>query len=192
MQKNDHPGSSSEEDMFNATDLISEAVQPAAHPLMEDQGAHATKGDTMDLISNICTFFADLALVQEELTAVTGRVKATEDDVSSLSQKQVRAVEQLQCFQILHSAVQTLLDTLDNTKSLKIRGLTESIADREIPHWTRESKNNMVDNYYQLPKSPRAPAAAPCHVLLPDIPRQMGVLRWHSNLKSPSNSRKCN
>ncbi|CAH2323204.1 Hypothetical predicted protein [Pelobates cultripes] len=55
----------------------------------EDELALATKGDIMDLMVNIWVFFwGDLAVIQEEVMAVTDRVRATEEDITSLSQNQ--------------------------------------------------------------------------------------------------------
>ncbi|CAH2306317.1 Hypothetical predicted protein [Pelobates cultripes] len=86
-------------------------IQGADHPeeplQSGDRGAATTKSDFMDLMVHICTIFhADLAVVQEELTAVTDRVKATEKEVSSLSQRHADAAEQIRLLRASHEAIQ--------------------------------------------------------------------------------------
>ncbi|CAH2248851.1 Hypothetical predicted protein [Pelobates cultripes] len=70
----DHLSSSSEEDLVDAPDAKPGAEQPVIYLQLENRGALATKGDIMNLV----VFRADLAVVREELTAITDRVKATE------------------------------------------------------------------------------------------------------------------
>ncbi|CAH2282023.1 Hypothetical predicted protein [Pelobates cultripes] len=67
-------GSSSEEDPLDAPDAIPEARDPFVTAPMGDLGAPATKGDIVNLLKNVrCLFHADMAILREDVTAVTNR-----------------------------------------------------------------------------------------------------------------------
>ncbi|CAH2315581.1 Hypothetical predicted protein [Pelobates cultripes] len=81
-------GYSSEEDPLDSPDTIPEADDPFSAIQVGDLGAPATKGDILGLLKNLRTWFrTDIALLREEVTAVTDRVKATEEDISSIAQR---------------------------------------------------------------------------------------------------------
>ncbi|CAH2283819.1 Hypothetical predicted protein [Pelobates cultripes] len=134
----------------------------------------------MEHMVNIRTFFrTDLAVVREEVLAVTDRVKATDKDISSLSQHQAGTTEQSQPLQTSPTAMQVQLDTLDNARwhnNLKVRGIVEFFTDGELPHFFRHlfsallpqlrRKNYLRDSTHRLPKSEKAPLEAPRDVLL--------------------------
>ncbi|CAH2283283.1 Hypothetical predicted protein [Pelobates cultripes] len=112
-----HYVSSSKKELLDAPDPIQGAVHPEELLQSKDRGAQATKGDIMNLMVHIHTFFhANLAVVQEELMAVTDRVKAMEKDVSSLSQHQADVVEQIRHLQASHKAIQARLETMDDAR----------------------------------------------------------------------------
>ncbi|CAH2274330.1 Hypothetical predicted protein [Pelobates cultripes] len=103
--------------------------QPNPHPhtITGDRGAPATKGDIMDLMVHLRAFFrADLPLVQEEVTAVTEQIRATEEDITSLTQTQAGTSEQVCQIHSLLEDVQRRLNVMGaarRRKNLKVRGV---------------------------------------------------------------------
>ncbi|CAH2282964.1 Hypothetical predicted protein [Pelobates cultripes] len=98
---------SSSKDLLDAPDPIPEASLPTPNLHTENRGAPSTRGDIMDLMVNVRAFFrAGLAVVQEEVVAVTDRVKATVEDIATLSQRQSSS----------QMAMQVTLDALDDAR----------------------------------------------------------------------------
>ncbi|CAH2292708.1 Hypothetical predicted protein [Pelobates cultripes] len=90
----DSPGLSSDEDPLDSPEAIPEADDPFSAVQLGDLGAPATKGDILGLLKHLRTWFrTDMALLREEVTAVTDRVKATEEDITSMAQCQTDATE---------------------------------------------------------------------------------------------------
>ncbi|CAH2222790.1 Hypothetical predicted protein [Pelobates cultripes] len=103
----DSPGLSSDEDPLDSPDAIPEADDPFSTVQLGDLGAPATKGDILGLLKHLRTWFrTDMALLREEVTAVTDRVKATEENITSMAQCQTDATERLQQLQGSHQALQ--------------------------------------------------------------------------------------
>ncbi|CAH2223572.1 Hypothetical predicted protein [Pelobates cultripes] len=129
--------SSESEELLDAPDPIPEAAQSTPHTLTGDRGALATKGDIIDLMVQLWSFFrADLVVVQEEVTAVT----AAEENITSLSQAQAGTSEHVRQIQTSLEDVQKRLNAMDDTctrKNLKVRGVAESVTPEELPHYFR-------------------------------------------------------
>ncbi|CAH2293395.1 Hypothetical predicted protein [Pelobates cultripes] len=110
-------GLSSEEDPLDSPDAIPEADDPFSTIQVGDLGAPATKGDILGLLKHLHTWFrTDIALLREEVKAVTNRVKATEEDISSIAQQQTGATEQIRQLQGSHQALQARVDAMDDTR----------------------------------------------------------------------------
>ncbi|CAH2300452.1 Hypothetical predicted protein [Pelobates cultripes] len=93
----DSKGLSSEEDPLDSPDAIPEVDDPFSAIQLGDVGAPAIKGDILSLLKHLRTFFrTDIAVLREEVTAITDRVKATEEDISSMAQCQLGPTEQIQ------------------------------------------------------------------------------------------------
>ncbi|CAH2248398.1 Hypothetical predicted protein [Pelobates cultripes] len=113
----DSPGLSSDEDPLDSPEAIPEVDDPFSAVQLGDLGAPATKGDILGLLKHLRTWFrTDIALLREEVTAVTDRVKATEEDITSMAQCQTDATERLQQLQGSHQALQV-------TKTLREAGV---------------------------------------------------------------------
>ncbi|CAH2327949.1 Hypothetical predicted protein [Pelobates cultripes] len=129
------------EEVMDATDKIPHTVGNLSTPLTEDLTAPATKGDIKALMNNIHAFYnADLDIIQEDITVVTTRVRATEEHLSTVAHQQENSNEQIQSLQAAHRAFQIKMDTLENTQrrnNLKIRGIAETVNDHEMPHFIR-------------------------------------------------------
>ncbi|CAH2276582.1 Hypothetical predicted protein [Pelobates cultripes] len=103
----DSPGLSSDVDPLDSPDAIPEADDPFSAVQLGDLGAPATKGDILGLLKHLRTWFrTDMALLREEVTAITDRVKATEEDITSMAQRQSDATERLQQLHGSHQALQ--------------------------------------------------------------------------------------
>ncbi|CAH2277010.1 Hypothetical predicted protein [Pelobates cultripes] len=134
-------GLSSEEDPLNSPDAIPKADDPFSTIQVGDLGAPATKGDILGLLKHLHTWFrTDIALLREEVTAITDRVKATEEDISSIAQQQTGATGQIRQLQGSHQAFQARVDAMDDARrhtNIKVRGITETVNDGELPHFVR-------------------------------------------------------
>ncbi|CAH2274428.1 Hypothetical predicted protein [Pelobates cultripes] len=134
-------GHSSEEDPLDSPDAIPEADDPFSAIQVGDLGAPATKGDILGLLKHLRTWFrTDIALLREEVMAVTDRVKATEEDISSIAQRQTSATEQIRQLQGSHQALQARVDAMDDARrraNVKVRGIAETVNERELPHFIR-------------------------------------------------------
>ncbi|CAH2224664.1 Hypothetical predicted protein [Pelobates cultripes] len=92
----DSLGLSSEEDPLDSPDAIPEADDPFSAIQLGDLGAPATKRDILGLLKHLRTWFrTDIAMLREEVTAITDRVKATEEDISCTAQCQSGATERI-------------------------------------------------------------------------------------------------
>ncbi|CAH2221736.1 Hypothetical predicted protein [Pelobates cultripes] len=96
----DPQSSSSEEETLDAPDPIPEATDPVSSLAMGDLRAPATK---------------DMAILQEEVTAVTGRVRVAEEDITAVAERQQAMEEKLIHLQSSHQALQARLDGLDDS-----------------------------------------------------------------------------
>ncbi|CAH2292277.1 Hypothetical predicted protein [Pelobates cultripes] len=74
------------------------------------------------------SFNADLYIIREDVAGVLARVKATEEQVSSMAHQKDGSKEQIQ-LQAAHRAVQIKLDTLEDIRrhNLKMRGIAETV-----------------------------------------------------------------
>ncbi|CAH2315403.1 Hypothetical predicted protein [Pelobates cultripes] len=89
-----------------------------------DLGAPAIKGDILSLLKHLRTWFrTDIAVLREEITAVTDRVRATEEDVSSMTQHQEITEQKLQQLQSSHQAMQVRMDVQGDAATSKSEAL---------------------------------------------------------------------
>ncbi|CAH2274358.1 Hypothetical predicted protein [Pelobates cultripes] len=173
----DPQSSSSDEETLDAPDPIPEATDPISSLAMGDLRAPATKGDILNILQNL--FHSDMAILQEEVTAVTGRVRIAKEDLTAMTERQQATEEKLTHLQSSHQALQAWLDGLDYARrrsNIKIRGIADSIDDNELPQLTRrllatilnskQAKTVLVEGVHRLPKLPRAPTEASRDVLL--------------------------
>ncbi|CAH2315236.1 Hypothetical predicted protein, partial [Pelobates cultripes] len=99
----DPQSSSSEEEEMDAPDPIPNAADPLLTLPVGDLRALATKGDILNITQNLRTLFrTDIVVLNEEMTAVTDRVRATEEDVTSMAQRHQATEEKLRLLQISH------------------------------------------------------------------------------------------
>ncbi|CAH2219924.1 Hypothetical predicted protein [Pelobates cultripes] len=111
----DPQSSSSDEETLDAPDPIPEATDPISSLAMGDLRAPATKGDILNILQNLRTLFrSDMAILQEEVTAVTGRVRVAEEDLTAMAERQQATEEKLTHLQSSHQALQARLDGLDD------------------------------------------------------------------------------
>ncbi|CAH2295763.1 Hypothetical predicted protein [Pelobates cultripes] len=124
----DPQSSSSEEEALDAPDPIQQTADPLS--TLGDLGTSDTKGDIQ---KNLRTMFRkDIEVLQEEVTTVTDRVRATEEDITSIAPCQQVKGEKLQHLQSLHQTLEARMDGLDDGRrctNIKIRGIAESIDD---------------------------------------------------------------
>ncbi|CAH2283966.1 Hypothetical predicted protein [Pelobates cultripes] len=133
----DPQSSSSEEETLDALDPIPEATDPIRSLSLGDLKAPATKGDILNILQNLRTLFhSDMAILQEEVTVVTGRVRVAEEDIAAKAQRHQTREETLIYPQSSHHALQTRLDGLDDARrrpNINIRGIADSIDNKELP-----------------------------------------------------------
>ncbi|CAH2247790.1 Hypothetical predicted protein [Pelobates cultripes] len=135
----DHGSStSSEADPLDVPDAIPDTGCLNTHLPTAELNTRATNGDILELMRNMRRLFnADLAVVREEIMAITARVQATEGEISAIAHRQTGTAEQQAQ---LHTSQQTLshqLDALDDygrRKNVKLRGIAEAIGDSELLH----------------------------------------------------------
>ncbi|CAH2330230.1 Hypothetical predicted protein [Pelobates cultripes] len=173
----DPQSSSSEEETPDAPDPIPKATDHISSLAMGDLRAPATKGDILNILQNMRTLFrSDMAILQEEVTAVTGRVRVAEEDLSAMAERQQATEKKLTHLQSSHQARLDCLDDARRRSNIKIRGIADSIDDNELPQLTRrllatilnpkQAKTVLVEGVHRLPKLPRAPTEASHDVLL--------------------------
>ncbi|CAH2254865.1 Hypothetical predicted protein [Pelobates cultripes] len=79
----------------------------------------------------------DVDIIHENISVVTARVQAKEDNISSIQQKQTGTNELVLQLQASHKAMQVRINTLDDAQkrnNLNIIIITESIDEHELPH----------------------------------------------------------
>ncbi|CAH2296291.1 Hypothetical predicted protein [Pelobates cultripes] len=138
-----------------------------------DLGAPATKGDILGLLKHLRTWFrTHIALLCEEVTAITDRVKAKEEDISSIAQSLSDAMERMKQLQGSHQALKTRVDAMEDARrctNIKVRGIAKSINDTELPHFIRRLMSEILHpkqvKILQLEgtggRSPRRPPSIP-------------------------------
>ncbi|CAH2299746.1 Hypothetical predicted protein [Pelobates cultripes] len=152
-------------------------------------------------MNNIRVFLnAALNILRDDITVVTARVQATEDCIHSITQQQTSTKEQMQQLQATNKAMQIRIDTMDDAqrcKNLKIRGITETISDQELPDLIRRllctlltqqsARGIQIDGCFRLAKSSRTPAGAPAPGQTCN-PRSCEKTKHHFNSKQCSSS----
>ncbi|CAH2307836.1 Hypothetical predicted protein [Pelobates cultripes] len=169
----DPQSSSSEEETLDAPDPIPEATDPISSLAMGDLRAPATKGDILNILQNLRTLFhSAMAILQEEVTAVTGRVRVAEEDLTAMAERQQATEEKLTHLQSSHQALQARLDGLDDARhrsNIKIRSIADSIDDNELPQLTRRLLATIL-NPKQTPQVAKSPNRG-----LPRLPSPLTV-----------------
>ncbi|CAH2285971.1 Hypothetical predicted protein [Pelobates cultripes] len=149
-------------------------------PLMMGCTKPKTQTDILDLYDCIRKLLdADIALLKEEVWAISEWVRVAEEDVSDLKRGLSSLEETVHNLQSSNTNTNLRVDSCedrDRRKNLKIRGVSDTVASEELPHLnsrllaselpTKMAKWIVLDGVYRIAKSPRALTVSPRDIMV--------------------------
>ncbi|CAH2325857.1 Hypothetical predicted protein [Pelobates cultripes] len=170
------PDHSSDDSMEEAAEARSTRWESTPPP----EQMPASKADIIHLLKELkAQSAADVALIREDLGAMSARIQAVEVNEAATTAKietlQREMAQMKKTSTILENKVAALEDAKRH-RNLRLRGIPEAVQDSEVAHYLRrllasllsqaKAKSILLEFHFRIPKPPRAPADVPRDLLI--------------------------